>query len=322
MAPNIIALDFAPRSDVGASPTILNAIDELILAKTLTNRRPKYLQGLRSYLMLFCEGREDIPIARFSSDDIDRWFQFRMEIPSSRNSNIGRLSSLFEFARRKKWTTENICSDIEKGFVEKGTPKILTVEQCELLMDRVQRLEPTLIPYFALALFMGIRPEEIGRLQSINIGRGVVEISSAASKTRQRRLVTINLTALEWLKINSKLPITNFRRKFRRVRFDLVKKNWVPVIPWSHDVLRHTAASMLYEKHGAVYTSKELGHSESILFSNYRELVTATDSERFWNIRPKTVCLPDVNDGKVELKYENLVPLPESDFWDHYEHGS
>jgi integrase len=182
--------------------------------------------------------------------------------------------------------------------VERGAPKILTVEQCELLMERAQKLEPTLIPYLALALFCGIRPEEISRLESIDIERGIIEISSAVSKTRQRRLVTLNLTALEWLKINSKLPIKNFRRKFRRVRFDLIQKKWISIVPWHHDILRHTAASMLYEKHGAVYASKELGHSESILFSNYREIVSTEDCQKFWNILPKSDCKLGENSGE------------------------
>lgn len=285
---NIITLDFSrpPSDGFVSSVPISEAIEELIIAKRERGRREKYLAGLRSYLIAFAKGREDLPVARFCSDDIDRWFSIRREKPVTRNSNLGRLSSLFGFARRKKWCLGNICQEIEKGYVEKSAPKILTVDQCRLLMNRARELEPTTIPYFALALFMGIRPEEIQKLSTIDLGRGVVEISSAVSKTRQRRLVTINPTALEWLKLNPVLPIINFRRKFRRVRFDLVRKKWVPVIPWHGDILRHTAASMLYAQHGAVYTSKELGHSETILFANYRELVTPQDSASFWQIHP------------------------------------
>ena len=72
---NIISLDFAQihfeKEHAPSSPKISKAIEELIAAKKLTGRRDKYLKGLRSYLALFAKHREDIPVARFSQDDIE-----------------------------------------------------------------------------------------------------------------------------------------------------------------------------------------------------------------------------------------------------------
>jgi len=289
-AVNIIPLDFSrvPASGSIGSVSLREAIDSLIVSKRGTNRREIYLTGLRSYLLLFAAGREEVPVSRFSPDDLERWFDLRKEKPATRNSNLGRLSSLFEFARRRKWCPTNICQDAEKVFVERGEIKILSVADCRLLMERARDLEPSTVPYFALALFCGIRPDEIQRLTpgDISLARGTVTISSATSKTRRRRIVPINSTAAAWLELNCVLPVVNLRRKFRRVRAELVRKKWIQLIAWSPDVLRHTAASMLCERIGAKDTAKILGHSEDMLFSTYRNIVPAGQNDAFWGILP------------------------------------
>lgn len=286
---NIIHLSFrnhTPR--VQADVTLADAIKHLIAAKTAAHRRPKYVDSLRLYLTAFAKGRETTLISQLTADDLEDWFAMRGEQPATRNSNIGRFSSLFEYARRRKWVPENICADVEKSFCERGVPVIMSVENCRLLMNRAREFEPDLIPYFALALFCGIRPDEIKRLNSrdISLERGFVEISAATSKTRRRRLVTINATARAWLELNSTLPIMNWRRKFRRVRSNLIRKKWVAAIPWHHDILRHTAASMMFTTHGSIVTARELGHSEQMLFTHYREMVSPQDAEAFWQILP------------------------------------
>lgn len=60
---------------------------------------------------------------------------------------------------------------------------------------------------------------------------------------------------------------------------------------WPQDGMRHSLASYHLAQHkNAPLTSLQMGHtSPQMLFNHYRNLVLATDAERFWEITPATV---------------------------------
>jgi len=80
------------------------------------------------------------------------------------------------------------------------------------------------------------------------------------------------------------LPVKTNRRR----RIDALKGT-ADLSEWPHDVLRHTAASHLVALHGARTAAEMLGHSETMLFKHYRELVRPEQTKRFWqNLPPRT----------------------------------
>jgi site-specific recombinase XerD len=92
----------------------------------------------------------------------------------------------------------------------------------------------------------------------------------------------LNDTCLAWLNLKGEIPV----QKNRRRRLDKICER-AGIKEWPHDVLRHTAASHLLVKHGARVASEILGHSETMLFRHYRELVAADEDASYWNILPK-----------------------------------
>ncbi len=78
------------------------------------------------------------------------------------------------------------------------------------------------------------------------------------------------------------LPPANWRK-----RFDAVRIHAKLLKSWSHDIMRHSAASyMLAQTQNAAKVAAHLGHSEQVLFSNYRELVAPAQAKRFFSLRP------------------------------------
>ena len=58
-------------------------------------------------------------------------------------------------------------------------------------------------------------------------------------------------------------------------------------ITWDHDLLRHTAASMLLARdRDAGKVAEQLGHSPAILLRHYRELVSDEAAARYWKVSP------------------------------------
>lgn len=259
------------------------AIEEVLTAKKAANRRPTYLAELQRYLGVFAKGREAMDVGEFGVIELEGWFTGRKESPAARAGNIGKLSALFDHCWRRGYIPANPCLRLEKPHVEIGVPKIFSVEQCERLMQTAWKTDKELIPELALGLFAGVRPNEIARLSfdKIDLDRHLLTIDAAASKVRNRRIVALHPTCVAWLKLGGPLPVQlNHRRRMNAL------KEAAGIESWPHDVLRHTAASHLVALHGAKTAAEMLGHSETMLFKHYRELVRPDDSKRFWNNLP------------------------------------
>jgi integrase len=113
---------------------------------------------------------------------------------------------------------------------------------------RVQK--PNEIAFFTLAMFAGIRPEELEKItwKSVNLQSGFVTIDSAASKVRRRRIVHLEPNAIQWMHLaescDSRLPIGRMTRR----RYLDYAERWLGFEGWPQDCLRHTCASYLLAK--------------------------------------------------------------------------
>lgn len=272
-----------------ANVGIGEAIQSLLLAKRIANCRPRYIESLGQFLRMFARGREDRTLDSFDVFSIESWLADRREALSTRIGNIGRLSALFAFAVRRGWLTRNPCGQLEHIRMEPARPSILNPEQCERLMRWVQFHKPSAMAYMTCALFVGIRPEETEKLtwDAINENGKVIVIDACVSKVRNRRIVDLHPTAVEWLQsaraAQSMLPMSRAtrRRLLRETRTVL------GLTKWPQDVLRHSAASYMMAKYrDAGRVADWLGNSPSILLRHYRELVSAESALAFWSIRP------------------------------------
>jgi len=273
------------KSEMTEGVSLSRAIDALIQAKQLANRRPVYIKSLRAYLAQFSKGREAMPIGSLDVFAIEDWFANRKESTSTRASNVGRLSSLFSFCERRGWVNRNPCKMLERPRIEYKPPRILTPEQAHKLISASKTDRPHMLPFFALGMFCGIRPDELSKLHwdSIDLEQRIVSVDASVSKVRQRRVVPIYPEVAELLRLGGRLPVSRTTRK-RYIGFACAV---LGLIDWPTDTLRKTCASyMLARERDAGRVSTALGNSPRILMTNYAELVNPSASTAFWSIRP------------------------------------
>lgn len=275
------------------SITLRKAIDETILSKRKANRRERYVDGLEQYLNLFARGRETTPVSDFTAEKIEAWFDGRGEKPETRNSNLGRLSAMFDLCWRRRYITENPCERVESASVDSRTPAVLTLAQCAKAIQWARKEHPKFLAWLALALFAGVRPEAEGdnlTWDVIDLKRGRLRIEGDATKVRTHRIVDLNTCppALAWLRVAEKLkspleiPHPTRRRYLRKLRDHLGFEKW------PQDVLRHTAASNLLAFHqDAGKVAAFLGNSAGTLLRRYKALVFKEDAEKFMALLPK-----------------------------------
>lgn len=270
---------------------------EFLSHKEKANRRPEYLKTLRSYMNRFISGRESDPVSSVTPEVVEDWFNRRNEAPSGQCSAIGRLSSFFSFCERKRYIESNPMRRIERPYVERKPPTILSPDEATNLLTATYVCKRDMLGFIALGLFCGIRPFELMNMtwNDVSIepmdikdlkGFGLANVSAAASKVRRRRIVPIHPTALAWLNL---CDIKKEDEIVRHTRTQWITKGLAEKsgIAWSHDILRHTAASYLlaqYEDCGRV--AHWLGNSPNILLNHYYQLVQPSDCAAFWSITP------------------------------------
>ena len=162
---------------------------------------------------------------------------------------------------------------------------MLTPTETQLLLN----LAPTNIkPYLVLAVYAGIRPNEILKLNWNQIDLATCTVRINEAKTRQRRIVPLEPRPASLLEPFSKsegllAPSKGTVRKFQRIARDTL--GWKS---WPKDLLRHTAASYLLAKHSdAGKVSLMLGNSPKILLAHYYEPVNHADCAEFWRLPEK-----------------------------------
>lgn len=270
------------------SVTLGSAIEVLLVAKTGANCRPRYLKSLRCYLGQFARGRQATPITEITIDIIERWFAGRNEALTTRVGSAGRLWSLFSFAERRGWIVINPMRRLEPIRIDRKPPKILSVEQAQQLMEFAMYREPRSLAFFALALFAGVRPQELEGVTWQNVGAVTVTIDAAASKVRKRRIVHLHENTVEWINFARETgALLPYQMNFRTNTLRKAAKHLGFPSGWEQDILRHSAASYWMAASGdATFVSRNLGNSPEILLTHYLQLVTAESAAAFWSIRP------------------------------------
>jgi len=282
------------RAGVGLGTVTLVELIERRLAEVVqARRRPRYLASLTG---LFRRLVEVVPGDRMV-DSIAAGELAGLVFGYTAAGSVARVragvSGLFACGVRQKVLRENPVEALPRVSPDRdGEVSILTVEEMEELWAVCLEVVPVLAPSLGLALWGGLRPAEIAgaRWTDARRGPGVFFVGGLTSKTRQRRLVTLTdplVRALERREgaVGKILP-RNYRRlwdELRRAAGWQGTRDGGPGRPWRRNVLRHSFVSYhLAWFQDAGRTALEAGHSQTVLFRHYRDLVSRAEAGRWW----------------------------------------
>lgn len=289
-------LEEAARGFLASLPTDETTVRELsdgLLASLAANgRRPRTIKGRAQMLRPFVTLFGDRPAAGIGYRELEDWL---LEIgkgmsPSSRNNYRIAVGTLFEYAVARGCCVSNPARRLPVASRDETLPEVFTPDQASALMRSAVDVDGgRMVPYFALGLFAGLRPEnELRRLDWRNVDlRGrMIRVLPATAKRRRTRFVRIVDNLAAWLKPyvpeSAEGAVFFSRRMFRRI-IDGAS------VTWTKDVMRHSFASYLLAQSGdAADVAAQLGHTQgsSVLWDHYRALVSAEDAELFFGIYP------------------------------------
>lgn len=262
-------------------------LDDRITDK-LKPLRKKSLSGLRSYVNIFKQDFGTLRVKELTRDYIEDYLSNEEVSNITRKNRKNYLGQFLNWCMVKGYHHENPCKLITVS-VQSGQVKLFTVDQCQEIMNKVcQEENKHLIPYFAICLFGGVRPEEAEKLtwQHINLETKELTIPADISKTKKGRQFVMNDTLNKWLvhcKAYEFLIPSNVKNDKSRLFRSLSFK-------WQQDALRHTFASYHYATHKNLETLRFImGNSPNVIEKFYRGIINEAEVTRFWNISPPTL---------------------------------
>jgi integrase len=176
--------------------------DEFIASRKNVGCRERTLTQYCSYLKVICEEFGSTKVARIVQADIEDWLSESEWAPRTRKNYLVTLMTFFDWARDRGYVVTNPAERIPKPILDDRPPGILSPTQAERLLHSAAEHDSVLLPLVAIQLFAGLRRSEICALEwsEVDIVEKHLEVKGAKSKTRQRRLVTLQPSLEEFLK--------------------------------------------------------------------------------------------------------------------------
>jgi integrase len=262
----------------------MDCVRDFLNAKARAGKSDRYLAALRVSLTSFTEGRARTPISAVTFSEIEEWLDSHNWAARTKRGYLCDVRTMFNFAIRRGLVSHNPAGAVELPVVETAPAGIHTPEQVATVLNFARDYDPNICRSLAVRYFTGLRSSEVERLEETEVKAGFIEVTAAKSKTRRRRLVSIQPNLRLWLDLGGVLPLRDVNNRMRLFVAALAKQH---AIEWPHNVTRHSFCSYHIAHFGnAGKTAMEAGHSEQMLFTHYRELVTPEVARAFWQIVP------------------------------------
>ena len=266
--------------------TLGSVYDEYFQSKIKAQRRPRTIEEVKYKLGRLISDKKEQWIHMVTARELDKWLDDLQLVDSTRNAYRRQLVGFFNFALKREYVKSNPAECLEVISTDDRIPEIHTVDEVERMMDAALEEHTEMVPYFAIGYFAGLRPESVLRelnWKDINFEEKWILVRPETAKKRRQRHVDISSNLREWL-----LPYRRHTGQihFSRTQFRNVRDK--AEVRWSQDVMRHSYGSYHLKMHDdAARTSLQMGHSRvDVLFSNYRNIVTRIEAEKYWKIEP------------------------------------
>lgn len=285
----------APPPPVAPRRTVQEVGNELLISKARNGRAANYLHVMRTDLHLLFRGRMLRPVHTITTAELEEWSATGDCAARYRRNIIMDARNFFAFAMRRGYVSSNPALAVEIPEAHNNPVEIHTPAQVAAALHVAQRSDLDVMRLLAVCYFAGLRTSEAKRLVESEIGPRYIEVKAEKCKTRRRRLVIIQPALRAWLDVGGMLPVSDVDK-----RLTTVKR--ASGVPFPHNVARHSFCSYHLAAFGsAAKSALEAGHSETMLFAHYRELVTPELAAEYWAIRP-TSLTPAANVVAVPSK--------------------
>ena len=299
----------------GAKITVAELLAEHLEAMQRQGKRPPTIRDRRLYLSTFVDKYGDVPAPVVTIAQAGDWV-FDADTPAKQASRRRALHALFSHAVRRGYVERNPVHTVEKPR-ELGPDRItiFSPAEAEAILHAAEKMEPRLVPYIAIGLFAGARPQNELRLmdwENINLEARLLTVTRSTSKTKRTRHVPIQPNLSAWLasvpkgerigtlfysrrllrkiveasKLDSKGNLVPFKLEEGKPVFE--KGTKLKAVQWSPDIMRHSFCSYRQAViKNIAQLCYEAGNTPDIASAHYlNPRASEAEVKKFWAIMP------------------------------------
>ena len=301
------AVDFYNRRNPASLPqrTVRQVVDELIDQKAKGGCGDAYLKDLTGRLGRFADDFQ-MNIGQVTGPMIEKHLTSLDIARRTRMNHMRLIVGLFKFAVRRKYLAKDALDELDA--VEKLAAELTEIEifSPHELREMLAAARPEIVPWLSIAAFAGLRHAELQRLDwsEINMAERHIEVPAVKSKTASRRLAPMPDNLFSWLEPHRQESgrVTGFENMTKQIGWliqdinESLKKKAeeaghdpknVRRFTWKRNALRHSFISYrLAVVKDVAAVALEAGNSPTMIFRNYRALVTENEGKTWFSIAP------------------------------------
>ncbi len=243
-------------------------------------------------------------IASISGEELDSHISRHMGGPAAHNQRIRLIRAFWRWSAKppRKWCDIEAVKHLEPKETISKPIGVLKANEAEVLLRTAEKNFPETIPAFAIALFTGMRKQEIERLLPEDITADGITVPATSAKTKRRRFIHMNEPLIDWLTaypVGDTVIPSGWQRKEKAIRRLAGWRVWSslvePATPpedlpeWPENALRHTAATVALALGKPIETLIfEHGHSGGLttLQRHYIGVLPKIEATKIWAIKP------------------------------------
>ncbi|MES2469983.1 MAG: site-specific integrase [Verrucomicrobiota bacterium] len=280
------------------SSTVAAMVETLLSHKRTEGKAVRYLRDLKSRLGRFAVDYGTRPIGDITPEEISVWLSGLNLAPVGTNNFRRCLAVLFNYAAERGFAPQNVMRRTVRMKQVEEEIEILTVGECDALM---RGAHDSIRPALALAIFCGVRDDEVRRLdwRAVDWEGDSLIIGANVSKVNQRRIVPLRENVKAWLApLRQTGGLIHPVGRAAKAHLQAARaaagfgtpaacKDDKSLRPWLNNALRHSYASYaLAQWPDAAALALEMGNSPAVILKHYRQLVKPAAAAAFWKITP------------------------------------
>lgn len=307
------SVKFAELERQSASPSLGELLDAFE-ADNEKNWSPQYIgkrwKPFRRRLHEIEETRISQMGESFWREWLKEWAKAAKPGTDTYNQQLGGIRSIFELNAAKQAHPINPLDDLPGIKETKRSVPVSPPADVRLLLETAWKHDREMVPYFATCYFAGPRPDSEAKrihFEHFDWAEGHLKIGVTKTNDNPNRYVDIEETLRAWLRpwMNRKGSIIpdNFTKRRRRLIYGYHttpgatlgdESRWKQLVPWGHDITRHSYGSNWEAEHRGEAGSRErlaanMGHINFKTFDRYyKNARSKKEAEAFWASRPPT----------------------------------
>ena len=272
-------------------PSINDLVEKWVVQKTENNLEPvskRTVTEYRSYKKFILHNLGTKKPHLVTNDELRELLNQVSGGQLTKKKYLQFLKNFFNWCVEKKLVKDNPTDGI-KVKVDKREVSIYSPKEVEKLLRTCEEHFPSMLGYYCLCVFGGLRPSESERVQWDDLKFDGEEIFvKNESKTGLRRFILKDTNTLwVWLKHLKNTrpgeplnPTSNHSGLQKMVRRKLG-------LTWKQDVLRHSFGTYYHNLvQDLTRVSHDMGNSEEVCKRYYVRHVGKTTSDEFWGLKP------------------------------------